>query len=147
MTHYTNRNKVFKEKELTLEPKEITTALATGTLFFADRAEEIEKMPWIPHPKFKGAFMKHLVKGVDNDNLASCHLVRVNPGCQLDDHIHVNEWEYHHILEGNGTGYLDGQSMAYEPGKIAVIPKGANHKVVAGQDGILILATFLPALL
>jgi quercetin dioxygenase-like cupin family protein len=130
-----------------LEPKEITTDLASGTLFFANRAEDIEKMPWIPHPKFKGAFMKHLVKGADNDNLASCHLVRVNPGYQLEDHTHANEWEYHHILEGEGTGYLDGREMAYTPGKIAVIPKGVNHKVVAGQDGILILATFLPALL
>ena len=130
-----------------MEPNEITADLASGTLFFANRVEEIEMMPWIPHPKFKGAFMKHLVKGADNDNLASCHLVRVNPGCQLEDHVHVNEWEYHHILEGDGTGYLDGREMAYKPGIIAVIPRGANHKVVAGQAGILILATFLPALL
>jgi quercetin dioxygenase-like cupin family protein len=130
-----------------LGPTEMTTPLAGGTLFFADRTEEIEKMPWIPHPKFKGAFMKHLVKGADNDNLASCHLVRVDPGFQLDDHIHANEWEYHHILEGQGTGYLDGREMAYKQGKMAVIPKGVNHKVVAGREGIVILATFLPALL
>jgi quercetin dioxygenase-like cupin family protein len=130
-----------------LEPKEIVTALGNGTLFFADRQAEIEKLPWIPHPKFEGAFMKHLIMGADNDNLASCHLVRVNPGCQLTDHIHDNEWEYHHILEGEGTGYLDGRPMAYQPGRIAVIPKGVGHKVVAGREGILILATFLPALL
>jgi quercetin dioxygenase-like cupin family protein len=130
-----------------LEPKEIATALGNGTLFFADRKAEIEKLPWIPHPKFEGAFMKHLIMGVDNDNLASCHLVRVNPGCQLTDHIHDNEWEYHHILEGEGTGYLDGRPMAYQPGRIAVIPKGVRHKVIAGREGILILATFLPALL
>ena len=130
-----------------MEPNPITSPLGNGTLFFVDRNEEIQKIAWNPHPKFEGAFIKHLIKGADNDNLASCHLVRVNPGCQLDDHVHGNEWEYHHILEGEGTGYLDGRAMAYAPGKIAVIPKGANHKVVAGRDGILILATFLPALL
>ena len=130
-----------------MEPKPITTAMAGGTLYFADRVQEIEQMEWLPHPKFKGAFMKHLVRGADNDNLASCHLVRVNPGCQLDDHVHDNEWEYHHTLEGAGTGYLDGREMVYEPGKLAVIPKGMTHKIVAGREGILILATFLPALL
>ena len=130
-----------------MKPETIANPLGVGTLFFADRSEEIEKLPWNPHPKFEGAFIKHLIKGADNDNHASCHLVRVNPGCQLTDHIHENEWEYHHILEGEGTGYLDGQSMVYETGRIAVIPKGVNHKVIAGPDGILILATFLPALL
>ncbi len=130
-----------------MNPNEMTAPLANGTLFFSNRAEEVEKMPWIPHPKFKGAFLKHLVKGIDNDGHASCHLVRVDPGCQLDDHIHAKEWEYHHILEGDGTGYLDGREMAYGPGKLAVIPQGMNHKVVAGSQGILLLATFLPALI
>ena len=130
-----------------MEPNAITSLLGNGTLFFADRSEEIEKLPWNPHPKFKGAFIKHLIRGADNDNKASCHLVRVNPGCQLTDHSHGNEWEYHHILEGEGTGYLDGRPMDYKAGIIAVIPKGVVHKVVAGADGILILATFLPALL
>jgi quercetin dioxygenase-like cupin family protein len=130
-----------------LEPNAITSPLGNGTLFFANRNEEIGKLPWNPHPKFEGAFIKHLIKGADNDNLASCHLVRVNPGCQLTDHLHENEWEYHHILEGEGTGYLNGHPMVYKAGRIAVIPKGVSHKVVAGPNGILILATFLPALL
>lgn len=130
-----------------MTPKEMISPMAEGMLYFSDRTEEIEKMEWLPHPKFEGAYLKHLVKGADNDNLASCHLVRVNPGCQLSDHIHENEWEYHHILEGEGTGYLEGKEMAYKPGKLAVIPKGATHKVVAGDSGIVILATFLPALL
>ena len=130
-----------------MEPNATTSVLGNGTLYLADRSEEIEKLPWNPHPKFEGAFIKHLIKGADNDHLASCHLVRVNPGCQLTDHIHEKEWEYHHILEGAGTGYLDGRPMDYKAGVIAVIPKGVHHKVVAGPDGILILATFLPALL
>jgi quercetin dioxygenase-like cupin family protein len=130
-----------------LKPKETSSPLVGGILFFSDRHDEVEKLPWIPHPKFEGAFMKHLIKGADNDNLASCHLVRVNPGCLLTDHVHDNEWEYHHILEGEGTGYLDGRPLAYETGTIAVIPKGVTHKVIAGPEGILILATFLPALL
>jgi quercetin dioxygenase-like cupin family protein len=130
-----------------MTPKQMTAPMASGTLYFQERSEEIEKMEWVPHPKFEGAFMKHLVKGADNDHLASCHLVRINPGYQLSDHIHENEWEYHHIIEGEGTGYLDGREMTYTPGKIAIIPKGMRHKVLAGDDGIVILATFLPALL
>lgn len=130
-----------------MTPEPITTPLSNGMLYFMDRSQEIEAMEWLPHPKFKGAFMKHLVKGADNDNHASCHLVRINPGCQLDDHIHEKEWEYHHIIEGDATGYLDGNPMTYKPGVIAVIPRGVNHKVVAGENGLVILATFLKALL
>jgi quercetin dioxygenase-like cupin family protein len=130
-----------------MTPKAINTPLASGSMYFQDRTQEIEKMEWVPHPKFEGAFMKHLIKKADNDQLASCHLVRINPGYQLSDHIHENEWEYHHTIEGSGTGYLDGKEMAYLPGKIAVIPKGATHKVVAGDDGIVLLATFLPGLM
>lgn len=128
-------------------PKMMTNPMAGGTMHYMERTEEIDKMKWIPHPKFEGAFMKHLIKGDDNDHLASCHLVRVNPGCQLSDHIHQEQWEYHHIIEGKGTGYLDGKPMPYSPGTMAVIPKGVLHKVVAAEEGIVILATFLPALL
>ena len=130
-----------------MTPAPITTPLSTGMLYFMDRAQEIENIDWLPHPKFDGAFLKHLIKGADNDNHASCHLVRINPGCRLDDHIHESEWEYHHVIEGEAKGYLDGKEMVYTPGVIAVIPKGVVHKVVAGESGLVILATFLPALL
>ena len=129
-----------------MSPHPITTELSTGKMFYMDREQQIETMDWLPHPKFKGAHMKHLIKGADNDNHASCHLVRIAPGCRLDDHIHENEWEYHHILEGDARGYLDGKEMTYKPGVMAVIPQGVVHKVVAGEKGLVILATFLPAL-
>ncbi len=129
-----------------MTPEPITSALSTGMMHYIDRSQEIETMEWIPHPKFSGAFLKHLIKGADNDNHASCHLVRINPGCQLDNHIHENEWEYHHVLEGEARGYLEGKEMVYKPGVLAVIPKGKVHKIVAGESGLVILATFLPAL-
>jgi quercetin dioxygenase-like cupin family protein len=116
-------------------------------LYFMDRAQEIENIEWLPHPKFDGAFLKHLILGADNDNHASCHLVRINPGCQLNDHIHENQWEYHHVIDGEARGYLEGKEMAYKPGVIAVIPQGKVHKVVAGESGLVLLATFLPALM
>ena len=121
--------------------------LAVGTLHFSDRSQAVDAMDWVPHPRFKGAFMKHLVKKADNNNRASCHLVRIDPGCRLDDHVHEGEWEYHNVLDGCGKGYLDGKKMDYLPGTMAVIPKGKTHKVIAGDDGMLIMATFLPGLL
>jgi quercetin dioxygenase-like cupin family protein len=129
-------------------PKTAAAApLASGTIHFNDRHQAVGQMDWVPHPKFRGASMKHLVKKADNDDLASCHLVRIDPGCRLDDHLHEGEWEYHNVLEGSGKGYLEGKEMDYVPGTMAVIPKGQTHKVIAGEDGMLIMATFLPGLL
>ncbi len=121
--------------------------LANGRLYFSNRTQAVKEIEWVPHPKFQGAFMKHLVKKDDNDSLASCHLVRIDPGCRLDDHSHEGEWEYHHVIDGSGKGYLNGREMAYVPGTMAIIPKGQVHKVVAGDNGMMILATFLPGLL
>ena len=120
--------------------------LNSGMLYFQDRREAIEQMQWVPHPKFDGAFMKHLVRKADNDNHASVHLVKIEPGRMLEDHIHEGEWEYHNVLAGSGIGYLDGKEMKYVPGTMAIIPKARTHKVVAGEEGMLLMATFLPGL-
>ncbi len=34
----------------------------------------------------------------------SCHLVKINPECEIGDHIHENNLEIHEIIYGSGTG-------------------------------------------
>ncbi len=59
---------------------------------------------WNNHPKFKGVYLKHLIKGDETDGQLSCHMVKVDPGCVLESHIHENEWELDEIIEGEGVG-------------------------------------------
>lgn len=99
------------------------------------------------HPKFKGVSLKHLVTGKMTNNQISCHLVKVEPFCVLDTHIHENSLEIHEIISGYGTCYIGENKVGYYIGDVSVIPANIPHRVEAGEDGIYILAKFTPALL
>ena len=108
------------------------------------KAGEIE---WSAHPRFRGVFLKHLVVGEDVDNLISCHLVRVDPGCELSPHIHEGQGELHEILEGSAVGITAGGEIEYRPGLVTYIPKGVEHSVKAGDKGVVLFAKFIPPLM
>ncbi len=129
-----------------MQGMEISEQLARGSITFPDRSEEIDDLPWNEHPRFPGVFLKHLVKGVDTEGRLSCHLVRIEPRCALEEHVHDGQWELHEVLQGEGSFLVNGRETAYYPGRMAVIPKRAKHKVVAGSGGLVLLAKFFPAL-
>lgn len=106
-----------------------------------------EKIDYVPHNKFKGVSLKHLVTGEMTNNQISCHLVKVEPFCTLDTHVHENSLEIHEIISGNGICYIEENKVIYSIGSIGVIPANTPHKVQAGEEGIYILAKFVPALL
>jgi mannose-6-phosphate isomerase-like protein (cupin superfamily) len=88
-----------------------------------------------------------MIKGADTNGLFSSHLVKIEPGCRLETHCHENEMELHEIIEGDGTCRFFEMTLDYHLGKMAVIPKGKQHKVQAGKNGLILLAKFLPAVL
>lgn len=117
-----------------------------GNLFFTDKQISIEDLPWNPHPTYKGVYLKHLVSGEDTNNQLSCHIVKIEPNCMLDTHVHDGKIEIHEVVGGNGTFYLGDKEIDYSIGKISVIPANTPHKVVAGKDGLYLFAKFTPAL-
>jgi quercetin dioxygenase-like cupin family protein len=102
---------------------------------------------WNPHPSFKGVHLMHIITGEDTDGRLSLHLVKVEPGCSLEEHRHEDQLELHEVLQGQGECRVEGRHVAYVPGALAVIPKGSRHDVVAGENGLHIKAVFTPALL
>lgn len=104
-------------------------------------------LPWNPHPKFPGVALRHLITAADTNGQFSIHLVRVDPGCVLDHHVHATQWETHQVLQGSGLCTVGEQRIDYRPGCIAAIPQGFDHCVQAGADGLVLLATFCPPLL
>jgi quercetin dioxygenase-like cupin family protein len=107
----------------------------------------VDSLPWMPHASFKGVYLKHLITGNETDRLASFHLVRVDPGCALDQHIHPGKWELHEVLQGQGIARVGEEEINYIPGRIAIIPENTPHQIMAGETGLLIMAKFFPALL
>jgi len=92
-------------------------------------------------------YLKHLVKGELTGGRLSCHLIQIKAGHAIGDHLHPDKWELHEIIEGSGTGVVNGEEIAYTPGVMSVIPEGISHKVIAGQREMYLLAKFVPALL
>ncbi len=130
-----------------METKTISTNIANGTIHFIDRSEKNSDVEWTKHPKFKGVYLKHMIKGADTCGLFSSHLVKIDPECCLEKHCHENQLELHEVIEGDGLYQIVGDTFDYHLGKMAVIPKGENHMVQAGENGLTLLAKFFPALL
>lgn len=113
---------------------------------FADRQIETDSLEWHPHPTFKGVYLKHLVLGKDTNGQLSCHIVKIEPNCILDTHLHDGKIEIHEVVGGSGMMLLDGKEINYSLGKICVIPANTLHKVVANEDGLYLFAKFSSAL-
>jgi quercetin dioxygenase-like cupin family protein len=121
-------------------------ALLAGRTGHGNASREIESLPWNEHPKFAGVFLKHLITGEQTGGRLSAHLVRVAAGSAIGDHVHDTQLELHEVAAGSGTCTLEGESVAYRPGTCLVIPQGVKHSVAAGDEDLIMLAKFAPAL-
>jgi len=112
------------------------------------RDADLTILPWNPHPTFPGVALKHLVTGADTRGALSAHLVRVEPGCCLLEHVHPDKLELHDVVQGAGTCALADKTVRYEPGACGLIPANVAHSVRADAgESLYILAKFAPALL
>jgi quercetin dioxygenase-like cupin family protein len=130
-----------------MEMSEIAACMTNGSVTYMDRDDAIGEIPWDQHPKFEGVYMKHIIKGTDTEGLLSCHMVKIDPNAVLEEHAHENQWELHEVIEGEGRFILKSKETPYHPGQMGIIPKGTNHKVIAGKRGLILLAKFFPALI
>lgn len=108
---------------------------------------ETAHLNWNPHPKCRGVALKHLLTGETTDGKLSCHLVRIQAGCEISEHIHAEQFELHEVVSGQGTGVLVDKEISYLPGTTVIIPANKPHKVIAGKEDVYLLAKFTPALL
>lgn len=127
--------------------QKIATLFSNGTVEYESASTKCSDLPWAPHPVFEGVSLKHLLKNENSGGALSCHIVSIEPGCRLEEHIHEGQWELHEVIEGEGSARLEKKSLVYSPGRMAVIPKGSRHTVEAGEKGLVILAKFFPGLL
>jgi len=130
-----------------MKTQSIISNFEKGNTYLTKATVSNNEKLWNPHPKFPGVSLKHLITGEQTSNRFSSHIVRIDPGCVLDEHIHEGKTELHEIIEGSGICQLDGIEIHYLPGDSAVIPDDTKHKVTAGENGLMIYAKFIPALL
>ncbi|HOO64373.1 MAG TPA: cupin domain-containing protein [Synergistaceae bacterium] len=117
-----------------------------GTLWKAGEEQSLGEYAWNPHPSFAGVALKHALKGEDTRGVLSFHFVRVDSEKVLELHEHEKQCEIHEVLQGSGRGVVGAKEIPYGPGTMVLIPRGVPHAVKAGEEGLLIRATFFPAL-
>jgi quercetin dioxygenase-like cupin family protein len=124
-----------------------TNDLQKGTLYLNGECIDIEKLEWNAHPAFKGVYLKHLIKGESTGNQLSCHLVRIDPECEIGLHNHAGKSELHEVMDGFGECILEETTLQYRKGNVGFIPADKYHIVKAGRERLFLLAKFFPALL
>lgn len=121
-------------------------AFNQGKIVMMDKVKEADNIEWSKHPAFEGVYLKHLLTSKDTNGEFSYHLVRIHSNCSIGLHIHETQLETHEVIEGYGKCICSGNEIEYKPGVIAVLPKGVEHEVNAGDSGLHLFAKFIPPL-
>ena len=129
-----------------MDQKRIADIVEQGAILFPGFGTDVAEIPWSPHPKWEGVFLKDLVTGKETDGNFSYHLVRITADCEVGDHDHKTQWEWNLIISGNGIFVIGDKEVTIMPGQSFVAPPGIHHIVSAGNEDLLVLAIFAPAL-
>ena len=129
-----------------MDENDITEMFEQGAVLFPDFETIAAEIPWSRHSKWDGVFLKDLVTGKETDGKLSYHLVKILKDCEVGDHDHATMWEWNLIIRGNGIFVLGDKEVTIDPGQTVVTPPGIHHIVSAGDDDLVLLAVFTPAL-
>ncbi|QJB55772.1 cupin [Pseudodesulfovibrio sp. zrk46] len=126
---------------------DLFTHFSSGIIAQGNSIKDAKNLSWNPHPSNAGVSLKHLVTGSETDGRFSVHLVKLDAGAEIGEHVHENHWELHEVAGGDGVCLLEMGITSYGPGDINVLPENIKHYIKAGENGLLLMAKFIPALL
>jgi mannose-6-phosphate isomerase-like protein (cupin superfamily) len=69
--------------------------------------------------------------------------VTLEPGASVGEHLHPAEEELYLVLEGEGSGLLDGESFAVGPGDAYLCKAGHTHGLLNSGGGPLMFLAVL----
>jgi mannose-6-phosphate isomerase-like protein (cupin superfamily) len=84
-----------------------------------------------------------LLRAGDMAGILSLGRTTLEPGATIGEHAHPNTEDLYLILEGHGTGVLDGQRFPVGPGDLFLVRAGGSHGLINDSEGPL---TFLGVL-
>ncbi len=84
-------------------------------------------------------FLKH----GEMDGIVSMGRTTLDPGASIGEHSHPNTEDLYLILEGRGTGILDGERFPVGPGDLFLVKAGGSHGLINDSETPL---TFLGVL-
>ncbi|MDR0579049.1 MAG: cupin domain-containing protein [Campylobacteraceae bacterium] len=123
------------------------TAFESETIYInGTKFNKTTNIEWQKHPKFDGVFTKSLFCSKDTNGNFSAMLVKIEPNCEIGNHIHEGKAELHEVIYGQGTALVNNKSIFYKSGVMSLIPADISHSVRADKSGLILLAKFTPPL-
>jgi quercetin dioxygenase-like cupin family protein len=123
------------------------TVFELGTIYINGmELNKTDNIEWQKHPKFDGVFTKNLFSGKDSGNNLSAMLVKIEPNCEIGNHIHEGKAELHEVVYGEGVILVNDKSIVYKSGIVSLISADIPHSVKANNNGLILLAKFTPPL-
>lgn len=90
-----------------------------------------KELPQVPKEKIRGGVGKALaVDYLAPDEMAgvlAASRITLEPGASIGEHPHPETEELYLVLEGSGTGFLDGEAFEVGPGDAWVCKAGQTH--------------------
>ncbi len=78
-----------------------------------------------------------LLKLGDMAGVLSLGRITLEPGATIGEHAHPNTEDLYLIVEGRGTGLLDGERFPVGPGDLFLVKAGGSHGLINDSDGPL----------
>lgn len=66
-----------------------------------------------------------------------CNRLRLEPGSEIGEHAHVDDFELYYIISGTGVVNDNGEEKAVGPGFLVYTADGASHSLLNTGDEIL----------
>lgn len=70
------------------------------------------------------------LKAGDMAGIVSLGRTTLEPGASIGEHAHPNTEDLYLILEGRGTGVLDGERFPVGPGDLFLVKAGGSHGLI-----------------
>jgi quercetin dioxygenase-like cupin family protein len=110
---------------------------------FVKTADELK---WEAHPFLKGVEFKYLLSKKKDDVDVTVAFVKVEPGADIEEHVHEAQDDIIYCLEGNMKVWIKDEGDFYlEPGMMIRIPKGVKHRPYGHSPGFQAIDIFIPA--
>lgn len=75
-----------------------------------------------------------LLKQGDMAGIVSMGRITLEPGATIGEHPHPNTEDLYLILEGRGTGVLNGERFPLQPGDLFLVKAGGTHGLINDSD-------------
>jgi mannose-6-phosphate isomerase-like protein (cupin superfamily) len=71
-------------------------------------------------------------------------LMTLPAGCDIGEEVHEDRDQFFRIEEGSGRVEIDGVSHDVEDDDAVIVPAGARHNVIAGEQGLKLYTLYGP---